>query len=63
MSSSELSIDEIASNNFDLSLQKYVFINNSFAVESYNMSDCFAKWQIASNDLHVSINQLTDLLK
>ena len=58
-----VSIDEIASNNFDLSLQKYVFINNSFAVESYNMSDCFAKWQIASNDLHVSINQLTDLLK
>ena len=58
-----VSIDEIASNNFDLSLQKYVFINNSFAVESYNMSDCFAKWQIASNDLHVSINQLTNLLK
>lgn len=58
-----VSTDEIASNNFDLSLQKYVFINNSFAVESYNMSDCFAKWQIASNDLHVSINQLTDLLK
>lgn len=58
-----VSIEEISANKYDLSLQKYVFINNSFTIESYDITDCFAQWLNVSNDLHNSLNQLSDLLK
>jgi len=58
-----VSIEEISGNKYDLSLQKYVFINNSFTIESYDITDCFAQWLNVSNDLHNSLNRLSDLLK
>lgn len=54
-------INEVIGNNFDLSVQKYVFLNES-DTEHIDIDNTVEEWQKISSELTASINQFISLL-
>lgn len=54
-------VSEVEGNDFDLSVQKYVFLNES-DTEYINLDNTVEEWQKISSELTVSINQFISLL-
>lgn len=55
-------LHEIASNNYDLSLQKYVFINDVFEGTYISTEDSLNIWKESSRELHTDYYALLSLL-
>ena len=56
-----ISTDDIANNDFDLSIQKYVFIKDA-EVEELSISSAMSRWLNSQKEIHVQYNTLIDLL-
>ena len=56
-----VSIDDIANNDFDLSIQKYVFIKD-VEDEEISFSGAISKWKESKEKVHVNYSTLIDLL-
>ena len=53
--------EEIENNNFDLSIQKYVFINE-IASDKFSLDDAFAEWSSSHSAVMDSYTALTNLM-
>ena len=56
-----VSIDDIANNDFDLSIQKYVFIKD-VEDEEISLFGSISKWKESKEKVHVNYSTLIDLL-
>lgn len=56
-----VSIDDIANNDFDFSIQKYVFIKD-VEDEEISFSGAISKWKESKEKVHVNYSTLIDLL-
>ena len=57
-----VSIDEIKKNDYDLSIQKYVFINNRERIKISSVDEEYKQWKNQSTGLNNDIDKFEDLL-
>lgn len=58
-----IDINEIAQNDFDLSLQKYVFISDLFNLQKCSVSDIIENWVVKHTETIINYDNLLNLLR